>query len=146
MNCERCKGTGFVDYAGFSIDLCDLCQWAKDDCPEGVSGKPKEVAALIFQHRAALAVIREAVALYGKPGGPWSVPGDPGGWLSRARATLGDLPDFGECVAYSDLLSVARQGLAIMERLRAGDAPTSAAIRSFSDNARAAIAAAMGEQ
>ena len=34
--------------------------------------------------------LREAVDCYGKPGGPWNVPGDPGGWLSRAREALGD--------------------------------------------------------
>jgi len=33
-------------------------------------------------------ILRETVDLYGKPGGPWNVPGDPGGWLSKARALL----------------------------------------------------------
>jgi hypothetical protein len=33
-------------------------------------------------------MLRETVALYGKPGGPWSIPSDPGGWISRARALL----------------------------------------------------------
>lgn len=34
-------------------------------------------------------ILLEAVNLYGKEGGPWSVPSDPGGWLSRARMALG---------------------------------------------------------
>jgi hypothetical protein len=34
------------------------------------------------------AALDGAVAAYGKPGGPWNVPSDPGGWLSRARAAL----------------------------------------------------------
>ena len=34
------------------------------------------------------AVLSETVALYGKPGGPWNIPGDPGGWLERARAAI----------------------------------------------------------
>ncbi len=34
------------------------------------------------------AALREAVDCYGKPGGPWNVPGDPGGWLHRAREAL----------------------------------------------------------
>lgn len=35
-----------------------------------------------------LAVLKETVAAYGKPGGPWNVPNDPGGWLERARAAI----------------------------------------------------------
>jgi hypothetical protein len=34
-------------------------------------------------------VLRDAVDLYGKRGGPWNVPSDPGGWLTRARRALG---------------------------------------------------------
>ena len=34
------------------------------------------------------AVLSETVALYGKPGGPWNIPSDPGGWLERARAVI----------------------------------------------------------
>ena len=32
-----------------------------------------------------LAVVEEAIRLYGKPGGPWNVPSDPGGWIARAQ-------------------------------------------------------------
>lgn len=32
--------------------------------------------------------LKEAVNCYGKLGGPWNVPSDPGGWLERARAAL----------------------------------------------------------
>lgn len=32
--------------------------------------------------------LEEAVSMYGKPGGPWNVPGDAGGWLDRARKAL----------------------------------------------------------
>lgn len=32
--------------------------------------------------------LQEAVDVYGKPGGPWNVPSDPGGWLGRARKAL----------------------------------------------------------
>ena len=34
--------------------------------------------------------LQRAVDLYGKPGGPWNVPTDPGGWLAMARAALGE--------------------------------------------------------
>lgn len=33
-------------------------------------------------------ILKRAVDLYGKPGGPWNVPSDPGGWISDARAAL----------------------------------------------------------
>lgn len=35
-----------------------------------------------------LEALKEAVAQYGKQGGPWNVPSDPGGWLDRARAAI----------------------------------------------------------
>lgn len=37
--------------------------------------------------------LQRAVDLYGKPGGPWNVPSDPGGWLAEARAALAGKPD-----------------------------------------------------
>ena len=36
----------------------------------------------------AAEALREAVDAYGKPGGPWNVPSDPGGWLNRATEAL----------------------------------------------------------
>ncbi len=35
-----------------------------------------------------LEALRSAVELYGAPGGPWNVPGDPGAWITLARAAL----------------------------------------------------------
>jgi len=35
-----------------------------------------------------LEALQEAVAQYGKPGGPWNVPSDPGGWIARAKDAL----------------------------------------------------------
>jgi len=33
-----------------------------------------------------LAALSHAVDLYGKPGGPWNVPSDPGSWIALAKA------------------------------------------------------------
>lgn len=33
-------------------------------------------------------VLEEAVSLYGKPGGPWNVPTDPGSWIAKAKKAL----------------------------------------------------------
>lgn len=38
--------------------------------------------------RIAEEALSETVAAYGNQGGPWNVPSNPGGWLSRARAAL----------------------------------------------------------
>lgn len=35
-----------------------------------------------------LAALKVAVELYGKPGGPWNVPSDPGSWLAQAREAI----------------------------------------------------------
>lgn len=45
-------------------------------------------ARLIAAAPCMMKALEEAVALYGKPGGPWNVPSDPGGWLERSRAAL----------------------------------------------------------
>jgi len=34
------------------------------------------------------AVLDEAVEKYGKPGGPWNVPSEPGSWIAKARTAL----------------------------------------------------------
>jgi len=35
-----------------------------------------------------LAALESAVAQYGKPGGPWNFPSDPGGWLETAKKAI----------------------------------------------------------
>lgn len=32
--------------------------------------------------------LADAVEKYGKPGGPWNVPGEPGSWIEKAKAAL----------------------------------------------------------
>ena len=48
----------------------------------------RKIASCLDGFQPALDALAEAVACYGRPGGPWNVPRDPGGWLSRARAAL----------------------------------------------------------
>jgi len=45
-------------------------------------------ARLIAAAPELLDALQEAVSQYGKQGGPWNVPSDPGGWLERARAAI----------------------------------------------------------
>lgn len=35
-----------------------------------------------------LEALAEAVERYGKPGGPWNVPSEPGSWIAKAKAAL----------------------------------------------------------
>ena len=52
-----------------------------DDCQRLACVQARRIAEME-------AVLSETVALYGKPGGPWNIPVDPGGWLERARAAI----------------------------------------------------------
>lgn len=69
IDCDKCRGTGAADFAGFGLDTCRWCngsgavkqsltvqaqerleglrQWADDDCPEGVAGIPDDVRWLL---------------------------------------------------------------------------------------------------
>lgn len=85
--CKNCNGTGYKDYAGFCLDTCDCGQRDIVLCP--VCGAlPIDQTNDISGYINALHVLAEAVALYGKPGGPWNVPSDPGGWLRQAKDVL----------------------------------------------------------
>ena len=55
---------------------------------EGASEEARANAYLFTASKDLLAVVEETIALYGKPGGPWNIPSDPGGWLARAQAAV----------------------------------------------------------
>lgn len=52
--------------------------------------KKREIADanLIVSAPDLLAALEKAVEHYGKPGGPWNVPSDPGTWIADARAAI----------------------------------------------------------
>lgn len=58
----------------------------------GITGRSfdqaTDIAALMAAAPELLEVLQYAVSKYGKEGGPWNVPSDPGGWLERARAAI----------------------------------------------------------
>ena len=45
-------------------------------------------AALIAAAPDLYAALAQAVEKYGKPGGPWNVPSEPGSWIEKAKQAL----------------------------------------------------------
>lgn len=69
----------------FGIEIC-VCLGAGDYAQ--ATAETHANARLIAAAPDLLAVLREGVASYGRPGGPWNMPKDPGGWISRAQAAI----------------------------------------------------------
>lgn len=55
---------------------------------ESARERVKKALKGVDENKLLREALEEAVAMYGKPGGPWNVPGDAGGWLDRARKAL----------------------------------------------------------
>lgn len=55
---------------------------------ESALERVKKALKGIDENKLLREALEEAVAMYGKPGGPWNVPGDAGGWISKARKAL----------------------------------------------------------
>lgn len=53
--------------------------WANGDNDNTLGDNPRCVL---------LAALQRAVEMYGKPGGPWNVPGSAGSWTAQARAAI----------------------------------------------------------
>lgn len=45
-------------------------------------------AALLEDKARLVEALEKAVEVYGRPGGPWNVPSEPGAWLAQARAAI----------------------------------------------------------
>ena len=70
-------------------DYRHACLYA--DHPSNYNPADKELfanAVLIAASPDLLAALEAAVSQYGKPGGPWNVPSDPGGWLDKAQRAI----------------------------------------------------------
>lgn len=55
---------------------------------EAALERVKKALKGVDENKLLREALEEAVAMYGKPGGPWNVPGDAGGWISKARKAL----------------------------------------------------------
>ena len=61
-------------------------------------------ARLIAAAPDLLAAMEKAVEHYGKPGGPWNVPSEPGAWISDARTAIAKAK--GTAAAAAELLEI----------------------------------------
>lgn len=57
-------------------------------CAYGAGDEAAANARLIASAPELLAALQAAVEMYGKPGGPWNVPGSAGSWIALARAAI----------------------------------------------------------
>lgn len=55
---------------------------------EAARERVKKALKGVDENKLLREALEEAVSMYGKPGGPWNVPGDAGGWISKARKAL----------------------------------------------------------
>ena len=69
---------------------CDgnMVEHASDDIADLFGENYKANAALIAAAPDMYAALVKAVADYGKPGGPWNVPSEPGTWIHSATSAL----------------------------------------------------------
>lgn len=66
----------------FRAGAFDGHEWPQAFARHRIATRPTDHAP------ALLEALKYAVEKYGKPGGPWNVPSDPGGWLDRARQAI----------------------------------------------------------
>ena len=80
--------------------VCTVWPRQQGHRPSGVDTEPwpegEANARLIAAAPELLDALRAAVDLYGKPGGPWNVPGPVGTWIEQARAAIAAATSTGE--------------------------------------------------
>ena len=77
-----------MDTLADSADYLLKTEQQRFDQPDHAGDANKMVEPSIDAARDLLAVVEEAIERYGKPGGPWNVPSDPGGWMDRAQTAV----------------------------------------------------------
>jgi len=75
-----------------SDDVADICSCNPGHIDQGHLGRSHEEmwanAQLIAAAPRMFKALKKAVKDYGKPGGPWNVPNEPGTWIALAQAAI----------------------------------------------------------
>lgn len=58
------------------------------DLAVAMASAARKVDSLEKERDRLREALAEAVEKYGKPGGPWNIPGEPGSWIAKAREAL----------------------------------------------------------
>lgn len=71
----------------YKIMVDDLSQ-ENDELERKIETLESQIKLKIDRIAELESILRETVELYGKPGGPWNIPSDQGGWIEKARKVL----------------------------------------------------------
>jgi len=63
-------------------------EWSLPSISKACGQAASRIEALEAENRRMREALADAVEKYGKPGGPWNVPSEPGSWIVKARAAL----------------------------------------------------------
>ena len=50
--------------------------------------------ASVFMVRKLTEILKDTVQRYGKPGGPWNIPGEPGSWIQVTRQAIKEAEEY----------------------------------------------------
>lgn len=86
FKCPYCEGTASIAYN--NLLYCHDCKRTFSERDAKIMKQAARVAELEAERDRLREALAEAVEKYGKPGGPWNIPGEPGSWIAKARKAL----------------------------------------------------------
>ncbi|HCI30085.1 MAG TPA: hypothetical protein DE117_07935 [Fervidobacterium sp.] len=86
----RCPCITVCDEFTNDISIDDMEKLCLEKAKQFIADEGNEdvISALIAAAPDMYKALEKAVEEYGKPGGPWNVPSEPGSWITLAKAAL----------------------------------------------------------
>jgi hypothetical protein len=72
----------------YPLGLAQICRYSEDELGEEHAANAAHIVHCVNTYPELVKALEKAVDEYGKPGGPWNVPNEPGTWIEIARAAL----------------------------------------------------------